>query len=221
MDQETIEPEFEEIKNEYEIKINDSKLRIEINNDEIKFILIIGISHYKYIKEYKYDEIIKELNISNKKDINEVYELLINSEYKIIKEEKKIIINNNKEIILNEKIIKNEEMIQILINEIKEIKDRKDKENQKIVKLINMNEEKENRINILENKYNELKEKLDELEENKKDIDEINLMYYTTDEGNYNIFGKKFVENNKDNIEISINGKKKNFLINEYKLIKN
>ena len=95
--QDTIEPEYEEIKKEYEIKINDNKLKIEINNDndQIIFILTIGISYYKYIKKYKYDEIIRKLNILEGKDIKEVYEYLINSEYKIIKEEKKIIINEN------------------------------------------------------------------------------------------------------------------------------
>ena len=49
-EQDTIEPEYEEIKKEYEIRINDDKLKIEINNNEIKFILIIGISYYKYIQ---------------------------------------------------------------------------------------------------------------------------------------------------------------------------
>ena len=33
-EQETIEPENEEIKEEYEMKINEDKLRIEINNNE-------------------------------------------------------------------------------------------------------------------------------------------------------------------------------------------
>ena len=37
------------------MKINDNRLRIEINNNKIKFILIIGLSYYKYIKEYKYE----------------------------------------------------------------------------------------------------------------------------------------------------------------------
>ena len=78
-EQETIRPESEESKKLYEIKINDNKLRIEINNDEIIFILILGISYYKYIKKYKYDEIIKELDILDYKDINEVYEHLIKS----------------------------------------------------------------------------------------------------------------------------------------------
>ena len=79
----------EKIKKEYEIKIDDNKLRIEINNDEIIFILILGLSYYKYIKEYKYNEIIRELDIIEKKDIREIYEYLIKSEYKIKDEEKK------------------------------------------------------------------------------------------------------------------------------------
>ena len=73
VEQETITPEYEEIKKEYEIKINNNKLRIELNNDEIIFILIIGISYYKYIKKYKYEEIIKELEIINYKNIKDIY----------------------------------------------------------------------------------------------------------------------------------------------------
>ena len=65
---ETITPEYEEMKEEYEMKINDDILRIEMNNDKIKFILIIGISYKKYIKE--------------------VYEYLIKSEYEIKKKRK-------------------------------------------------------------------------------------------------------------------------------------
>ena len=140
-EQETIIAEYEDIKKEYEIKINNDKIRIEINNDEIIFILMIGLSYYKYIKKYKYEEIIKEFDLLDIKDIKEVYEYLIRSKYEIIKEEKKIIINKNKEIKLEEKIIKSEEMIKILINEINEIKD---KNNEKINELKILNEEKEN-----------------------------------------------------------------------------
>ena len=63
-EQETITPEYEEINKEYEMKVNDNKLRIEINNDEIIFILIIDISYYKYIKKYEYEEI-KNQNYQN------------------------------------------------------------------------------------------------------------------------------------------------------------
>ena len=74
------------------MKINDDKLKIEINNNEIAFMLIIGISNYKYIKEYKYEEIKKELKLDYK-DIKEIFEYLKKSEYEIKIEEKK---NNNK-----------------------------------------------------------------------------------------------------------------------------
>ena len=116
---ETITSEYEEIKKEYEINIDDNKIRIEITNEEITFILMIDISYYKYIKKYKYNEIIKELNIEYK-DIEKLYEYLIRSEYKIIKEKKKIIINN-KEITMNQKKLTNEEVIKLLIAEIKNI----------------------------------------------------------------------------------------------------
>ena len=48
---------------------------------------------------------------------------------------------------------------------------------------------------------------------------EINIIYKTDKEGIENIFGDKFVENNKYNIELIINGNKNN-LIKEYKLKK-
>ena len=205
----------ERIKSEYEIKINDYKLKIEMINEEIIFILLIGLS-YKYIKKYKYNEIINELNLKENKDLKELYLYLIKSEYKIIDEEKKIIINNNKEIKLNETIITNEEMIKILIDERKEMKE---KNKNKINELIKMNEEKENKMNILENKYNELKEMVYDIDDNIKDKykDEINIIYRTEKEDNYNIFGEKFVEINKNNIELNINGNKSN-LISKYKL---
>ena len=40
---ETIEPEYLNIKKEYEIKIEDNKIRIEINKDEIIFNLFINL----------------------------------------------------------------------------------------------------------------------------------------------------------------------------------
>ena len=52
---------------------------------------------------------------------------------------------------------------------------------------------------------------------NKKYINEINIIYKTNKEGDENIFGEKFVENNKKNIDLEINGKK-SILINRYKL---
>ena len=47
----------------------------------------------------------------------------------------------------------------------------------------------------------------------------INLKYYVNKDGINNIFGKKFVENNKNNIELIINGER-NKLVKEYELKK-
>ena len=215
-EQETLIPECELIKKEYEIIIDNNKIRIEITNDKIIFLLIIEISYYQYIKEYKYNEIIKELNIEYK-DIEQLYEYLIKSEYKIKKDQKKIIINN-KEIKMNEIKLTNEEMINLLISEIKEIKE---KSNKRIDDLIKKNEEKEKEINRLDNKYNELKGIVYEIDDNIKGKykDEINIKYKTLNEGEYNIFGEEFAKNNEKNIELEINGKKSK-LIKEYKLKK-
>ena len=171
---ETKEPVNTDINEEFEIKIDDNKLRIKINNDEIKFILIIGISHYKYIKKYNYNEIVEELELFEYKDIKEIYNYLIKSEYIIMNEEKKIIINK-KEIKLNEKQLKDKELINLLIGEIEELKDKSNKINE----LIRENKEKDKKIKRLENKYNELKELVYEIDDNIKDKykDEINLIY--------------------------------------------
>ena len=52
---------------------------------------------------------------------------------------------------------------------------------------------------------------------NKKYINEINIRYKTDKEGEENIFGVKFVENNKNNIDLEINGNK-SILTNRCKL---
>ena len=162
--QETIESESTDIKEEYEIKIDDNKLRIEINNDEIIFILMIGIPEYKYIKKYKYNEIVKELELYGYNDIKEVYNYLINNKYKIIKEDKKIILNN-KEIILYEKQLTNEELLKVLVEEVREIKDdnKNINENREVNK-----KENDNEIKKLENIYNELKDLAYEVDDNIK-----------------------------------------------------
>jgi len=50
-----------------------------------------------------------------------------------------------------------------------------------------------------------------------KEFEKIDLIYLAKDNNSYNIFGEIFTENNKDNIELIINGEK-NELINEYNL---
>ncbi len=121
-EQETMEPEYEELNEEHEIKIDDNKLKIAINNDEISFVLSIGLSYYKYIKQYKYKTIKEELNILEYKNIKEIYNYLIKRKYQIIKEQKKIIIDGDKEIKLDEKKFTDENMINILIEEVIELK---------------------------------------------------------------------------------------------------
>ena len=96
----------------------------------------------------------KELELYGYNDIKEVYNYLINNKYKIIKEDKKIILNN-KEIILYEKQLTNEELLKVLVEEVREIKDdnKNINENREVNKKDNDNE-----IKKLENIYNELKD---------------------------------------------------------------
>ena len=54
---------------------------------------------------------------------------------------------------------------------------------------------------------------------NNKYKKEINLIYFANEEGKYDIFGDKFVKNNKKNIDLKVNGIKNN-LIKKYKLEK-
>ena len=60
---------------------------------------------------------------------------------------------------------------------------------------------------------------IDDSEQIKLNENEINLIYFAKFKEEYNIFGEQFVENNKDNIELIINGEKSK-LINNYKLKK-
>jgi hypothetical protein len=150
MDGETIEPEFEPIKKEYEIKIENNKLKIVIDDEEIEFILLTELSYYKYIKRYKYEEIANELGLLEYKDIKGIYEYLKKCNYKILTEDKTIIINENKFIKLKEIILADHELMQILINEIKELKNENNTQNEKINELIQINKDKDNKFNELE-----------------------------------------------------------------------
>jgi len=64
-----------------------------------------------------------------------------------------------------------------------------------------------------------IKYAIDEFNNHNKFKNEINLIYKADKEGEEDIFGDKFVKNNKNNIELIINGNK-NDLINKYKLQK-
>jgi len=124
--QETIEPEKVEFKKIYEIRIDDNKIRIEMNNNEIIFTLIIDLSFNKYIKRFKIDKFKKKFEIEEEKDLEDLYDDIINYEYEINEKEKKIIFNDVKEIKLDENIrLTNEEMMKELILEIKNMKKEK------------------------------------------------------------------------------------------------
>ena len=74
-------------------------------------------------------------------------------------------------------------------------------------------------LNFIFNYGTFIKYAIDEFNKYNKYKNGINIIYKTYKEGEEDIFGKKFVENNKNNIELIINGKKNN-LIKRYKLIK-
>ena len=224
INEEKIEPEIDQIhfKKEY-ISFKDNtkyKLIIEIENEEIIFTLnnISQISYYNYIRKYKYNDIIKELHFPKNLYYNiiAIYKYFDIKEYKIRddKNNKIIIINNKDTIILYRN--KNVDIIEKLIEELNTYKELNNKQNEKINKLIDINESKDNKIKSLEKKYSELKQQLNRIDEilYKK---EINLIY--EGKGVQNIFGKKFVENNKNNIELIINGKKQS-LVDKFKLTK-
>ena len=93
-EQETIEPEIGkeiEMKKEYELNEGNKNyiLKIELNINEIIFELnlISEISYYNYIRKYKYNDIIKELNLSSNiyNDITKIYNYFNIKEYKIFK----------------------------------------------------------------------------------------------------------------------------------------
>ena len=123
---ETIEPEYVEFNRENEIIIEDNKIRIEMNNNEIIFSLIIDLSLNKYIKRFKHDEFRKKYEMFKEKDLKEIYNDLINYEFEINEKEKKLIFDEGKVIKLEEEVrLTNEEMIKELIYEIKNMKKEK------------------------------------------------------------------------------------------------
>ena len=77
---ETIEPQYIKIEKEHEIIIDDNKIRIEMNNNEIIFSLIINLSFNKYIKRFTYDAFRKEFELSEEDNLNEIYNELIQCE---------------------------------------------------------------------------------------------------------------------------------------------
>ena len=73
-EQETMEEECVEMEKVHVISINDNKIIIEMNKEEIKFSLIIGLSFYKYVRRFKYEEIRK---LYKEEEITKIYNELI------------------------------------------------------------------------------------------------------------------------------------------------
>ena len=192
---ETTNPEYDEIQKEHEIKLDDNKIRIEMNNNEIKFTLFIDLSFNKYIKRFKFDEFRKKYGFPETKNKNEIYNDLIYYEYEINEKDKTVYFDCDKKIKFEEKIrLTNEEMINELIYEIKNMKKEKNELEKQIYELDNI---------INKDKYK----------------NEINLIYNTETEKECQIFGDKFVDKNKNNIESNIN-ENKSKLVSIYKLRK-
>ena len=141
---ETIEPEYVEFNRENEIIIEDNKIRIEMNNNEIIFSLIIDLSLNKYIKRFKHDEFRKKYEMFKEKDLKEIYNDLINYEFEINEKEKKLIFDEGKVIKLEEEVrLTNEEMIKELIYEIKNMKKEKKELEKQVYELdTNVNKDK-------------------------------------------------------------------------------
>ena len=187
-------------------KINKYKLSSDLNNNinminekRINKLKSQNISQNNTIENYiKYIEKISLIfkNIITKvKDITYLIEPNIN--YKLIN-------------LINEKVLSfNNTLLDDISNEIF-------KELDIIEKYIKQNNNPIINKNNLNNDYKE-KEKYDnnfKLNEKNKLVklkefrDEINLTYTTEGEGNYDILGINFINNNKDNIELFINGNK-------------
>jgi hypothetical protein len=201
-------------KKEYELYTNGKKYKLLINmsNKEVFFTLDIlsEISCYNYINKCLYINLVKDLDLTLEinDNINKVFEylelIIAKNDYKIIDDNKnkRLIINNKELISLKENLLYNHDIIKTLIDEIKIIKD----SNNRLVKL---NEEKDNIIENLEFKYKSLKEDLNNIIKNNDLIirKKINLIYQSENESTQQIFGDQFVSENKNNIELVINGK--------------
>ena len=162
---ETIEPETKE---NFEIIIDDDKISIEIDYKQITFHLIVNFSFYRYVKNSTYCDILKELELDQKKygDSEELLNYFRNSKYKVIKDDNKIM-RNNKVIQLEEKMITDHEFLLLLIDQLKEMKEQN---NKAINELIKKNKQKDFTINELESKCNDLESKYNELEKKLNNI---------------------------------------------------
>ena len=158
----------------------------------------------------------KELNLSievTNENLNKIFDyfnIVLTNDYKIINDNKnkKLLIKDKEFILLKEHLLNNNDIIKILINEINLIKEKNNDLKESNSRLIKLNEEKDNKIQNLESKYNSLKDDLKNIIKNNDLIikKELSFVYQCENESTENIFGEKFVSENRTNIDLIING---------------
>ena len=177
----------------------------------------------------------KKLNDLINKYPNDIDNLDLNFISQVINEELDHFIyclKNNKKFDLYKKIITNNQKLNYR-NNVDNNLSTSDKKNNKNT-IIELNDIKKNSFINIKNTYinkhisnvkkidkgnyvgnNMINHKEEKL--NNKYKNSINVKYLAKSKGNYNIFGREFVENNKDNINLIINGKN-NSLVDNYEL---
>ncbi len=201
-----IKPNIDNIKN----RMKELKEIIDKFNNNSEQLIILLKCVKENIEEYYniYNNIIKNYDIKNRN-----YEIF----YNLNNINNDIIIKDLKEIINENNIINKFTKIYNIYDKMNKYnkKNEIDNNNDKNGKEMEINKEIKSKLKEEENK--EKNKEINEDKEIMKYKNEINLIYKTKGKGKQNIFGEKFVENNKDNIELIINGKKSE-LIKEYEL---
>ena len=201
--------------------LNDS-LNLEKNNKLNNLINTYSLS----LKNLNIDEISNVINeeldkfiihLKNNSNNNNIY-----NDEEIIKKNKQALEKINGIFGLLTTINNSKIGIQNYLNDVeklitvKDIEKNQKKQNNEINIKQNVNNDKINNNKINNNNENKNKNKdNNQIQKKPKDsninttISKINLIYFVKSEGNYNIFGWEFVQNNKDNIELIVNGEEK------------
>ena len=177
-------------------------------------VILNKINNYELNNKLRNDNMNKnELFEQSKEKTLEIFKKIFNK-IKIIQSLIKIEIDNKLNNIINIKEINNNLDINTLSNIVYE-------ELEKIEYNIKNKENSNNKNEVdgLENKNNNKLKNENEKEKIKEYRNEINLIYYTENEGIINILGYNFVLENKDNVDLIINGLK-NLIVEKYNLKK-
>ena len=212
---------------------NEGEMMNKLNEYERKNNLSNNINK---IRENK----LENLKNENKQNVDNILNKIIPkmNEINLLIDNNQINVINNDNI--SEIIVNNFDLITKYISNIKDnqndIIDKKIENLNKVIsELINENNKLKTELNTLNNKLKEIN--INNIANNRKELNLninynesgdtnekqiISLIYYLDPKNSfydvkYNIFGKTFVENNKNNIELIINGKKQN-LIDTYKM---